>query len=152
MSNKKYLNRSLAAWKIENPNKVQQQKRKDHLKTRLRNQAYIAAEIERRGCCEFCGVTEHPKVYHWHHIDDEDPTKTTMGQLLHNGLNRLQQELDKCVLLCPTCHHKFHQDLCCMLDHRQQHIDGTFYDVKIVEVEEEDTSEIVNTVFNFFEK
>lgn len=55
------------------------------------------------GCCSSCGGTFHPSVYEFHHKDpttkDRDPSK--MMSLSHE---KLQNELDKCVLLCANCH------------------------------------------------
>lgn len=55
------------------------------------------------GCCQSCGGKFHPSVYEFHHINpetkDRDPSK--MMQLSHE---KLQKELDKCVLLCANCH------------------------------------------------
>ncbi len=54
-------------------------------------------------CCHSCGKTFHPSVYEFHHKDpstkDRDPSK--MMSLSHE---KLQKELDKCVLLCANCH------------------------------------------------
>lgn len=55
------------------------------------------------GCCNSCNGIFHPSVYEFHHKDpttkDRDPSK--MMSLSHE---KLQTELDKCVLLCANCH------------------------------------------------
>jgi len=59
------------------------------------------------GCCNRCGNTYHPSIYEFHHIDpttkDRDPSK--MMQL---SKQKLQDELDKCILLCANCHRLEH--------------------------------------------
>lgn len=58
-------------------------------------------------CCSSCGGTFHPSIYEFHHIDpttkDRDPSK--MMQL---SKQKLQDELDKCKLLCANCHRLEH--------------------------------------------
>ena len=154
MSFKKYKNRS-AFSRPADPSTLNHTQRNDqarHQRNVRRNRTYVYDEIKRRGGCEFCGLVDDPKVYQWHHIDDEDPTKKTVAFVAssHTSLKNVRRELDKCVLLCPNCHTKFHQDLLCMLDHKQQHIDGTFYDTKCKEEEEEKTvEEVKNSLLKF---
>ena len=131
MSYKKYKQKSDLVWRIKNPTLSQEKNRKKKKDQQDRNKKFVLSEIEKRGCCEFCFMVDSPEVYQWHHIDDEDPTKTQIGKLWHNGLDRLQRELDKCVMLCPTCHHKFHMDLLCMLDHKEKHENGTYFSYNV---------------------
>jgi len=156
MTIKKYLKRSLACQPRDPATLTHTQlyKQRKNRQISRRNRKYVNDEIARRGCCEFCGLVDDPKVYQWHHIDDEDPTKKKVSDLIGKttALVRLDRELNKCVLLCPNCHQKFHQDLLCMLDHKQQHIDGTFYDTVCKEEEpvvvvEEDP--VQNSVLKF---
>tara|TARA_A100001035_G_C27638845_1_gene433575 strand:+ start:153 stop:788 length:636 start_codon:yes stop_codon:yes gene_type:complete len=131
MSYKKYLQRSERCLPAD-PSTLTRKQRSDqktHKIRRQNNRAYVLHEIEKRGACEFCGLVDDPKVYQWHHIDDEDPTKKKISDLIaSSNIPKLTEEFKKVVMLCPTCHHKFHQDLCCMLDHKQRHLDGTFYE------------------------
>ena len=56
------------------------------------------------GKCLHCGiVSEHRGIYDFHHTDpavkEADP-----GSMMHYGWERIQKELDKCILLCANCH------------------------------------------------
>ncbi len=67
------------------------------------------------GVCKKCGGTFHPAVYEFHHRDqtlkDRDPSK-----MLQLSWKRLQEELDKCDLLCANCHRLTH--------HQENYLDG----------------------------
>ena len=128
MSFKKYSQKGNAKQIVKNPNPKQKKQKDLDAKRRKRNRAHINAEIDRRGSCEFCGVVLDPRVYQWHHIWDQDPEKKTISKISGRAsLENLSKEFKKCVLLCPTCHTTFHMDLCCMFEHKQQHIDGTYH-------------------------
>ena len=146
MSYAKYSKKGVLKQVVKNPTPKQLKQKEEDAKRPEKNRAYINAEIERRGGCEFCGVILDPKVYQWHHIDDEDPHKKPISQIAGRASTKnLDKEFAKCVLLCPTCHVTFHQDLCCMFEHKQKHIDGTYIE-PVVEYEKEfkQTNSIIN--------
>ena len=128
MSFKKYSKRGHSKIVLENPTEKQLKKKRHDAKRVKSDREYINREIERRGGCEFCGAVLHNRVYEWHHIWDDDPTNRRVSDIAGRaGPKRLDKEFAKTVLLCPTCHRVFHMDLCCMFEHKQQHIDGTFF-------------------------
>ena len=139
MSFKKYSDKGCSKLVVKNPNANQlKQKSIDALRVKT-GRRRVNAEIEKRGGCEFCGAILHNSVYQWHHIWDDDPTKKPVSQILGRASEKtLKKEMDKCVLLCPTCHTTFHMDLCCMFEHKQKHIDGTYHSFS-----EEDSKEFV---------
>ena len=57
--------------------------------------------------CVKCGETDKSKL-HFHHID---PSKKefTIGRMRNYSLEKIQQEIDKCIVLCANCHMTFHQ-------------------------------------------
>ena len=62
------------------------------------------------GSCADCGlVTEYLGAYDFHH---KDPNEKDFG-IAHKGATRawakIQEELDKCVMLCATCHRIRHE-------------------------------------------
>lgn len=137
--NSKYAERArIARTKPDTPARIATRARHDAI--RENNRKAIEAEKSRRGCCEFCKEIFHPQVYQWHHINDDDPSNRSLPPLVARAsVGRVLQELDKCVMICPTCHVIFHSELCCMFEHKQQHIDGTFNQVNALIVEEEET-------------
>jgi hypothetical protein len=56
------------------------------------------------GCCVVCGYNRCVRALEFHHVD---PSKKSFG-LSERGLchswDRIQEELDKCILLCANCH------------------------------------------------
>jgi len=62
------------------------------------------------GACAHCGLsTNQYKVYDFHHIDDSNK-KYSVSQLIGRlpKWEVLQEELDKCILLCANCHRIHH--------------------------------------------
>lgn len=56
------------------------------------------------GKCAHCGiVSEHRGIYDFHHLDKSEK-EADPGSLMHYSWKRIQQELDKCILLCANCH------------------------------------------------
>lgn len=59
------------------------------------------------GKCKHCGLeTDALSVYEFHHLRDK---KYNLKFLIENrSWNMIQQELDKCILLCSNCHRILH--------------------------------------------
>ena len=59
------------------------------------------------GMCSACSLVDHPVVYDIHHIDptEKEFNISTFGKF---DKERLEKELDKCMLLCANCHRKEH--------------------------------------------
>lgn len=61
------------------------------------------------GQCKNCHGEFHPAIYEFHHTDpltkDRDPSK-----VLGLSWKRIQEELDKCELLCANCHRLVHHN------------------------------------------
>jgi hypothetical protein len=152
MSFKKYAIKGNNKQRVKNPTPEQLKRRRYDASRTQRNRNYVLAEIKRRGCCEFCGVVLHEKVYQWHHIWDNDPTKRGIADMKGRHTEKdFDIEFKKVVMLCPTCHTIFHMDLCCMLEHKQHHIDGTFYTLGLDDIEEpvKETITKTSTLINF---
>ena len=57
------------------------------------------------GQCQDCGNVFHPNVYDFHHLRDKD---VAWNKLRLRSWKRIQEELDKCALLCANCHRMRH--------------------------------------------
>lgn len=81
----------------------------DKGRTRKKRHSHKLKAIEYLGGkCSSCGLaSEHPEVYDFHHLDPSVKEKDP-GMLMHCSWERLQKELDKCVLLCANCHRIAH--------------------------------------------
>ena len=77
-------------------------------KTKLAKRKYIQDMKKAKGCSN-CGYDKNPDILHFHHIKPEtkiDNISRMVGK--NNSLEKILAEIDKCKLLCITCHHKEH--------------------------------------------
>ena len=59
------------------------------------------------GKCKVCGYNKYPCSLDFHHLDG-DEKDDNFSTHLYWSWDRLQKELDKCVLLCSNCHRAVH--------------------------------------------
>jgi hypothetical protein len=54
------------------------------------------------GCCQNCGGVFPSAAFDFHHVGEkeEDPSKL----ISNNSVERIAQEIERCVLLCANCH------------------------------------------------
>lgn len=101
------------------PNKAKKEKRtyadrteylKKAVSERRRKLRKMAIEYG-GGCCQICGYKKCARALSFHH---KDPTQKDFG-LSARGLTRfwekIQKELDKCILVCANCHMEIHENL-----------------------------------------
>lgn len=59
--------------------------------------------------CAKCGYNKCGAALDFHHINPEDKDDTVARMLSNNySLERVQNEIKKCVVLCANCHREFH--------------------------------------------
>ena len=59
--------------------------------------------------CAHCGYKDNPDILHFHHIDPSTKIANVSRMVGKNhSMEKIKQEIDKCILLCITCHHKVH--------------------------------------------
>lgn len=77
------------------------------------------------GKCERCGYNKNIAALDFHHINpDEKEFQIDVRHFSNCNLDKLQKELDKCILLCANCHREEHNpDL--ILDNIPEIIKGT---------------------------
>jgi Zn finger protein HypA/HybF involved in hydrogenase expression len=67
---------------------------------------HFVKEYKSKCSCKKCGDAR-PYVLDFHHIDPS--TKLfDLGDTSKKGIKKLQEEIDKCVVLCKNCHSEFH--------------------------------------------
>ncbi len=59
------------------------------------------------GKCTKCGLTHHPAVYDFHHLDPKTK-EIGIGSMITYKISRLEEELAKCILVCANCHREIH--------------------------------------------
>lgn len=79
------------------------------------NRGLIDAYKEELGCsCSLCGTIDHPVAFDFHHINHEEK-EYTVSKMAGYKWERIQKEIDKCVMVCAICHRKLHKGLLCLL-------------------------------------
>ncbi len=61
-------------------------------------------DIKSQLCCTDCGE-RHPATLQFHHLNSEDKM-FNIGDAVRDGisLDRIKQEIEKCIVLCANCH------------------------------------------------
>lgn len=73
----------------------------------LKRRRKLEAIAYKGGCCEHCGGVFDPCVYDFHHLDPTTKVKTAHS-FLNLSLDKVKEEVDKCLLLCSNCHRALH--------------------------------------------
>ena len=60
------------------------------------------------GQCIVCNYKKTPWALDFHHVDGLKKSFSMSVRGLTRSLERLQEEADKCVLLCANCHREIH--------------------------------------------
>ena len=83
----------------------QKYKQKYNERNRLQKQRTreMIAEAKRNGCIK-CSEKEHACL-DFHHLGDKD---LSVSAMLGMNDERVQEEINKCVVLCSNCHRKLH--------------------------------------------
>lgn len=77
-------------------------------RTLAKNRAMKRRMVEYKGGkCVICGYNRNPAGFDFHHTD---PTKKdlALGKMRNRSFDKIKQELDKCILVCATCHREIH--------------------------------------------
>jgi DNA-binding transcriptional ArsR family regulator len=56
------------------------------------------------GCCQICGYARCISALHFHHLDPSEKAFEVSGRGWTRALDRVREEVRKCVLLCGNCH------------------------------------------------
>ena len=68
--------------------------------------------IKTESGCVSCGIFDHPSCLDFHHKNEEDKESLLSGFKMYSLTEKkLQEEIDKCIVLCKSCHHKYHLGL-----------------------------------------
>ena len=61
--------------------------------------------------CAICKNKYDPCAMDLHHIDPTTKSEGVNGMMRIGSYQKLQEEIDKCVVLCAVCHRLFHNNL-----------------------------------------
>ena len=77
---------------------------------RQRNFKKLAVEYK-GGSCEDCGTIDHQAIYDFHHMNPDEKDFNISKVRATSWSKKIENELDKCLLLCANCHRKRHYEL-----------------------------------------
>lgn len=68
-----------------------------------------ALAVEHKGGkCEVCGYDKCIGALEFHHLDPDEKEFTISGSGHTRSLDRVLEEIEKCILLCANCHREVH--------------------------------------------
>jgi len=110
---KKEYNRK---WRKENPEALKEyyqtnkeRFRKHNQKNRNRASEYIQEAKKGKSCCK-CGYDKHHAALEFHHIDPSTKVLEVAAMVRTYGLEKIKEEIDKCILICSNCHRILHHE------------------------------------------
>ena len=76
---------------------------------RRRKRIKVLGVLYKGGKCQKCGYNKNMNALEFHH---RDPSKKdfTISQRANHAWKSIKEELDKCDILCVTCHRELHSD------------------------------------------
>lgn len=83
---------------------------RDSERRRREERREIISDYKYGECCSECGEGEW-RILEFHH--PKDNKEFSIGRANSMGVSdeRLKEEVEKCVLICPNCHRKYHEGL-----------------------------------------
>ena len=85
-----------------NPNSYENQKKRG-----IERKIYFINTLG--GCCSKCGYNKNLAALEFHHIDPESKEfQIDIRRLSNTSMDKLQEEIHKCILLCANCHREEH--------------------------------------------
>lgn len=60
------------------------------------------------GKCEICGYNKCLGALDFHHLDPSKKDFTISDSNIYKNLDKLKEEIDKCILVCANCHREIH--------------------------------------------
>lgn len=87
-----------------NPNSYEAQKKRG-----LERKIYFINQLG--GCCSKCGYKHNIAALEFHHVNPEEKEfQIDMRKLSNTSMDKLQKEINKCILLCANCHREEHNN------------------------------------------
>ena len=63
--------------------------------------------LELGGCCSICGYNKNLSALEFHHLDPNEKDFTIANSPTIN-LDKIREEISKCILVCSNCHKEIH--------------------------------------------
>ena len=84
--------------------------RQDKVNRRRRKLKQMAVEYK-GGRCERCGYCKCLAALEFHHLDPSQKDFAISQSGSTRAWERIQKEIDKCILVCSNCHKEIHDEL-----------------------------------------
>ena len=75
---------------------------------RAENNRKLLKEIKENSPCSCCGEYYPAPCMDHHHLDASAKEKQVSKMIEANSWNKIEQEIEKCILVCSNCHRKIH--------------------------------------------
>ena len=87
-------------------------KKEQNKNHRLKRKNYILKYKENKQCV-LCGYNEYIEILQFHHFQGKKESNISTLQGKGAPISKIQEEINKCILLCPNCHfwHHFKESL-----------------------------------------
>ncbi len=69
------------------------------------------ARDHKGGQCEICGYKKCSRALSFHHLDPKTKSFGISDKGLTRSWNKIQEEIDKCILICANCHMEIHEGI-----------------------------------------
>ena len=79
----------------------------DYVKTH-RRKTKEELVVYKGGKCEICGYDKCLCALDFHHLDPTQKDFTISDSNIYKNLDKLKEEVDKCILVCANCHRELH--------------------------------------------
>lgn len=81
----------------------------DYIKKIYQNKRIAVGQIKQSLQCSKCGYNEYPVALDFHHLNPKEKD-TSVARMLANNytLDKIMDEINKCICLCANCHRIFH--------------------------------------------
>jgi hypothetical protein len=102
---------------IRNNSEQQARNIKNARVRKRKNKILVENYKNNTGCyCRSCGTYDHPVCMDYHHLEESEK-RGTVANLSSHGYkwDVIKEEIDKCILLCSSCHRKIHEGLICLI-------------------------------------
>ncbi len=110
---KKEYNRK---WREANPEALKKyyqtnkERFREHNKNNRKKSREYIQEAKKGKCCSRCGWSEHPCALDFHHTDPSTKHKDIAVMAQTYSIKQIQEEIDKCILVCANCHRILHHE------------------------------------------
>lgn len=94
--------RRSSEYRKKNPKKVARAQKESRVKRQKIVNNY------KKGGCVVCGYNKCSEALDLHHLDGSTKTETVANLVFSRGIEALEEELKKCVVLCANCHREHH--------------------------------------------